>query len=834
MSQTPWVRSLTTLRRLDTEIAGGKGANLGELVHAGFPVPDGFVVTAAAYRAAMEGAGLRSQLLRAGAALDHEDTAALQSSAGRLQAVVATVSITSELRQAIVDAYRALPHGPNEPIVAVRSSATSEDSAEASFAGMNRTYTNVQGEDALLDAVRGCWASLWAARSQSYRQQRKVRAEPGIAVVVQLMVPSDRAGVAFSVDPSTGRTDRVVIEAAFGQGEVVVSGRVEPDTYLVAVEPTDPDRPPRLESVRIGQKTHRIVADSAGGDRTEQLTEDEGGRRVLTDDEVLEVAQLTKAVEATYDGTPMDIEWCFDAGCLWLVQARPITTLGSVPTGMGPVASTVDAAGPAQHAATTTAPGAAAGTGPGTERATLLRGLAASPGRVSGAVRILDDPRQSAALQPGEILVAAMTDPDWAPVLRRAGAVVTNGGGMTCHAAIVSRELGVPAVVATRSATTVLRTGQVVTVDGARGVVLDGADEGAAPTPTPAAPPATPIGTAPRPAPLPTVSPLPAPREPIRPTIQAPAAVAGATEPVPITATKLLVNLARAERAEAVAAMEVDGVGLLRAELLLTDALCGEHPRHLMAQGRSAEFVQRMADSVLRISRAFAPRPVVYRTFDFRTNEFRHLAEGERYEPQERNPMIGYRGCYRYVQEPELFELETAMLAEVRNETPNVAIMIPFVRTRWELEACLELVDRSPLGRQRGLQRWIMAEVPSVVYWLPQYAQLGIDGVSIGSNDLTQLMLGVDRDSEYCAELFDESDEAVLDAIGRIITGAHDNGLTCSLCGQAPSNRPAFAEELVRRGIDSVSVDPASVAATRRVLASAEARVLLEAARHRH
>ncbi len=277
--------------------------------------------------------------------------------------------------------------------------------------------------------------------------------------------------------------------------------------------------------------------------------------------------------------------------------------------------------------------------------------------------------------------------------------------------------------------------------------------------------------------------------------------------------------------------MPVDGVGLLRAEFMLTDALSGAHPKQLLAEGRADEFVEKMAASVLRITQAFAPRRVVYRTIDFRTNKFRGLRGGEQFEPEEHNPMIGYRGCYRYVREPELFGLELRMLARVREQTPNLAVMIPFVRTRWELEACLDMIDASELGRQRGLKRWVMAEVPSVVYRIGDYAALGIDGVSIGSNDLTQLILGVDRDSQICAELFDESDAAVLDAIARIIAACREHGLTSSLCGQAPSNRPAFAGHLVRYGITSVSVDPDAAAQTRRVLDAAERRLLLEATR---
>ena len=770
------------LDKTRTADVGGKGANLGELVRAGLAVPDGFVVGSATYDAFLDATGVRSAMDDIARTLNVDDGAALQAAADRLRALVTGAALPAAISAPIVQAYRALESDSSPALVAVRSSATSEDSAQTSFAGMFESFLNVAGDDALLQAVRDCWASGFSARILFYRAKQGLQVAPAIAVVVQRMVQSDKSGVIFSVDPASRNRDHMIIEAAWGLGEVVVLGQVTPDRYVVQKSTR------RVLQQVAGHKAFLLERDPATGQNV-RVSLDGDPRQmqlVLEEDELGQLIEMALRAEAHY-GAPQDMEFAIERGKAFLVQARPITTLALGNVGVDSVAPAGSYASPAVVVAPHS-----------TEL--LVRGLGASPGIGSGRARVIARATDSASLLDGEVLVAAMTSPDWVPVMRRAAAIVTDAGGMTSHAAIVSRELGIPCVVGTGKATTTLRTGAEITVDGTAGTIHAGFTPN---TPEP---------------------------ESARRGRGALAATTAAAER-PVTATKVYVNLADPLHAAEIAARDVDGVGLLRAEFMLLSALGNTHPRVLIRDGRGDEFVSRMAAELRTIASAFAPRPVIYRATDFRTNEFRSLSGGEDFEPHEENPMIGYRGCFRYTREPDLFALELEALAQVRRDCPNLHLMIPFVRTLSELRTCKALVDKSSLGAVPGLQLWVMAEVPSVVYWLPEYAKLGISGVSIGSNDLTQLMLGLDRDNAVVAPLFDERDPAVLDAVHRIVSTCRDLGLTCSICGQAPSVHPEYVDRLVEWGIDSISVNPDVIERTRHNVAAAERRLLLDAAR---
>jgi pyruvate,water dikinase len=753
-------------RRSDVPLLGGKGANLGEMTAAGLPVPPGFVIPIDAYESVCMANELAARTKAALVHINADDPASLERTAQTLQRMITDAEIPEKLRAVIEQAYDELVKGAPNTRVAVRSSATAEDTAQFSFAGMFESFLNVDGKEELLQRIKDCWASTFGARVLFYRIKQGMAVEMPVAVVVQRMINAEKAGVMFTTDPATRDPSRMVIEAAWGLGEAVVQGAVTPDRHaldkqsLAVLDSTTSRKEFLLAWNERTRSTERVDLSS---DRRADAP-------VLTPNEIHTLGELARHAEEHY-GVPQDLEFAIENGTIYLTQSRPITTLAGSSVSKGQSVASASSGRP------------------------LVHGLGASPGRASGAVRVLESPSDESAIQEGDVLVTHMTSPDWVPIMRRAVAIVTDAGGMTSHAAIVARELGLPCVVGAHDATRVLRPGSVVTVDGSAGTVSEGNSVG-------------------------TIAP------------SAPATdVAPSSAFAPITATKIYVNLAEPDRAADVAKRDVDGVGLLRAEFMMVDALDHMHPRTFVKERSADEFVERMAKHLRTFAQAFHPRPVVYRAMDFRSNEFRNLVGGSDYEPTEANPMIGYRGCFRYTREADLFSLECRALAEVRREFENLHLMIPFVRTAHELEACLALIDKGPLGHDQRLERWIMAEVPSVIYWLPRYAELGISGVSIGSNDLTQLMLGVDRDSDLFGPDYDERDGAVLNAIESIIRECRRLGLTCSICGQAPSVHAEYAERLVQWGIDSISVNVDAIERTRRNVAVAERALLLDQAR---
>jgi pyruvate,water dikinase len=759
---TALLRRFEDLSRDDVDYAGGKGANLGEMTRAGLPVPPGFVVGASSYALFCDTGGLRDRIEELLAGVDVDDTPALDAATREVRAMVEAEPIPDEVASGIRDAYLELAGDRDNPPVAVRSSATAEDTEAASFAGMNETFLNVRGPDEVVDAVRRCWSSLFGARTVFYRAKRGFgQADMDIAVVVQLQILSTRAGVMFTIDPASGDHDRLVIEGSLGLGESVVSGQVSPDRYVID------KRTLHIEKREVRRKELVIEPLPDGGTRTRELTSEESTRPVLSDDEVIAVAKLGIRDEKHY-GHPQDTEWAFDEeGIAWMLQSRPVTAAG------GDAGATV--AEPEGEA--------------------LVRGLGAAPGVGAGRVKIISELSQGNDLKEGDVLVTHMTAPDWVPLMRRSSAIVTDSGGMTCHAAIVSRELGIPCVVGAADATTKLRDGELVTVDATHGAVYEGEIAVAAQEPE--------------------------------------VDGGGAITPVaPVTATQLLVNLSEPSQIERAAKLDVEGVGLLRAELMVIEALEGRHPRLLIEQGKGDEFVDRMGEALTKFAEGFAPRPITYRTIDFRSNEFKGLEGGDRFEPDESNPMIGYRGALRYMREPDLFGLELAAIKRVWDTGhTNFHVMLPFVRTPRELTACRNQMREAGLLDLPEFELWVMAEVPSVYFHLPRYAELGVKGISIGSNDLTQLMLGADRDSEAVAELFDERDAAVADYLRLLIPRAKDLGLSTSICGQAPSVHREYAQLLVEAGIDCISVNIDAVDRARRLIAAAERRVLLDAAK---
>ena len=780
-SSTPLIKWIEELRSDDVELAGGKGANLGELVSINVPVPPGFVVTTIAFKEFMERSGLADKVYSMLENLDVNDTERLNTVSATIRKMIMDTPIPEDIEQSIRNAYRELAKriGIDEPLVAVRSSASAEDLPEASFAGQQDTYLNVKGEDQVVEKVKACWASLFTARAIFYRVQQGIdHRRAAMAVVVQKMVNSRSAGVMFTIHPVTGDPNVVVIESSWGLGEAVVGGKVTPDEFVVD------KRTLEIIERRISRKDKMIVYDpEAGRNVVVPVPPDMAEKPSISDDEAKRLAEYGIKIEEHYKN-PMDIEWAIDKDIeppnnIFIVQARH---------------ETVWSRRKQREAAAEEAK-------PPSEAKILVRGLPASPGIATGVARVIFDPRspEAAKFKKGDVLVTKMTDPDWVPLMKKAAAIVTDEGGMTSHAAIVSRELGIPAVVGTGNATKVIKTGMLVTVDGSRGVVYEGRVEIAKKREEAAA------GAA--------VSP-----EVLR-------------DLYPPTGTKIYMNLGEPDAIDRYVHLPFDGIGLMRIEFILSDWI-GYHPLYLIEQGKEDLFVDRLAQGLAKVASAIYPRPVVVRFSDFKTNEYRGLKGGEKYEPEERNPMLGWRGVSRYIHPAyeKAFRLEVRAMKKAREEMglKNIWAMLPFVRTTWEVEKVLDIMADEGLVRNKDFKVWIMAEVPSVVLLADEFAKL-VDGFSIGSNDLTQLVLGVDRDSQLLAGMgyFDERDPAVLRAIKMLIEAAHRHGRTVSICGQAPSVYPEIVEFLVENGIDSISVNPDAVIATRRLVASVERKVML-------
>jgi pyruvate, water dikinase len=773
----PLIVGLEETSASDLPLVGGKAGKLGELVREGLPIPPGFVVTTEAYESFVGATDLKRIIPAALAGIDVARPPTVEAAAERIRSAFESTEFPADLRKTIAEAFGRFEREHHVRFSAVRSSATAEDLEGASFAGLQETYLNVAGVDQILVAIRKCWGSLFTPRVLVYRQRKGFdHAQVRLAVLVQKMVDSAVSGILFTRDPNTGE-NHMIVEAGWGLGEAIVGGEVTPDHYVIDGGTL------KVIHKQISEQKIRVVRAEGGGNRREEVPAEDRSRQKLPDQRLQRLVSLARVIESHYR-RPMDVEWCADADSLYIVQARPVTTI------------------PTSTAAPS--PEAAPATGEKAENSPILRGFGASPGIASGVARILHGPAEMDHLKAGEVLVTSMTTPDMVPAMSQASAIVTDEGGMTCHAAIVSRELGVPCVVGTREATRLIQDGSEVTVDGKTGAVYRGILASAK-----SAGPGT--GAAP--------------------------AAGGTHESAPVTATKILVNVGVPEKAEEYARLPVAGVGLLRIEFIFT-AHVREHPLALLKKGRKDELVRRLADGIGKVCKAFHPRPVIIRTSDFKTNEYRGMPGGEEFEPVEENPMIGWRGCSRYIspvyRPAFLCELEAIHRVRTDMGLKNAMVMLPFVRNTWELEEIAEMMRAAGLKRSRDFKLYLMAEVPSTALLAREFSK-HCDGFSIGSNDLTQLVLGADRDSETLGRMgyFDERDPAVQRAIELLLEGAHAEGRTVGICGQGPSVYPEFAEFLVRKGIDSISLNADTVIATTRTIASLEQRMKLEGLRVR-
>ncbi|MBN2067926.1 MAG: phosphoenolpyruvate synthase [Candidatus Diapherotrites archaeon] len=842
-----WFRQI---HKKDIPYVGGKGANLGEMANSNFPVPAGFVVTAQAYFRHLKETGIGKEVVEKADSIDVENSDGLQKGSAEIREVIKRTKMSEALANEIKKAYCQLGEkklawltSSEEEFVAVRSSATAEDLPEASFAGQQETFLNVRGQANVVEAVQKCWASLFTARAIYYRRRNNFSTEKvGIAVVVQKMVDSKVSGIMFTADP-TGDETKIIIEAGFGLGEAIVSGSVTPDTYTVDKGSM------KLIEKKIHDQEFQIVRKGKENAR-EKLQASIAKKQKLADKTIIELAKLGKQIELHYK-KPQDIEFAIESKDILIVQSRPITTLGL----KGMAKAYKDRKESMK----------------GLEKKIVLKGLAASPGIATGKAKVVLNVAQIGKVQEGDILVTPMTSPDWVPTMKKSSAIITNEGGITCHAAIVSRELGIPCVVGTEKGTEILEDRDLVTANGYDGVVYEGEVEVKKPVEQAieviqrkdidemekviekelGEEPKEGIG-------------IEEIGEGEKDAIELKQRVEeerdeliekGREEAEEIVgeygkidaekmgeeelkkeeeqlegllekaAAKVKVNVALPDAAEQAAATGAAGVGLLRAEHMITSA--GKHPAEYIRGGKQEELVKAVKDGVRKVAEKFKGKPVWYRTFDARTDEYRELEGGEK-EPKEDNPMLGWHGIRRDLDEPEMLKAQFTAIKELIEEGfDNLGIMLAFVQSVEELEKAKEIAKEVGLKPEsKGLQFGVMIETPGAVWTIDELIQEGIDFISFGTNDLTQLTLGIDRNNEKIQGLFTELHPAILRELHYVIRKCREHNVLTSICGQAASN-PEMVKHLVRFGIDSVSANIDAVEKIKDVVLVEEKKLVL-------
>src|SRR5881296_1845397 len=760
----------------DIQLVGGKCANLGELTAKGISVPPGFAVTADAFRRFLEETRVGDLIHKTlNSSNGPRDPKQYEEASQEIRKIIESAPMPADIAEEVRLAYHDLEKktGTTQVKVAVRSSATSEDLPDASFAGQQDTFLNVKGEEQLVHYVQKCWSSLYTPRAIFYREEKGFPHEKVlISVGVQKMVDSEVSGVIFTLDPVNGDPSKIIIESTWGLGEALVAGVVRPDRFIV-----DKGTLQIVHKEIVPKMVEHVPNHKTGLTMEREVPAERRNAASLGDEQVVELARLARDIEDHYQ-TPQDVEFAVERSKsgqkVYVVQTRPETFWARMKS-------------PSES-----------GKSPVLDRVVVVQGLAASPGLHAGRAKIVVGLQDAGRMmKEKDILVTRMTNPDWVPYMKIAGAIVTEDGGTTCHAAIVSREMGIPCIVGARNATKLLGSGKEYTVDAKSGVVYNGLVE--------------------------EVLKATQPQHEI-PTV------------IPITATKIYVNISLPELAERVEReTHADGVGLLRAEHMMLSV--GKHPRLLIEEGGGEKMVNAFAEGVRKVATPFAPRPVVYRCLDFKPDEFLGLPGGEKYEHEAGhvgpNPLLGYRGCFRYVKEPDIFRLECQAIKKVREEykLTNVHVMLPFVRTLEDFRNARKILEEEGLNRGPDFKLWIMVEVPATVLLIDKFVDEGIDGISFGTNDLTMLILGIDRDDASIQEIYDERNLAVLRAMSHVIRVCNEKGVTTSICGQAPSNYPEVVEFLVREGAVSMSVNPDKVIETKLLVAAIEQKLILEGMR---